>query len=181
MGEEDFLSKIKKVKEHRTHKIKNSYGIYDGFKYYRKIRPKESKYVLNESQYFTIFRKINKLLIDNLIKGEDINLPYRLGRIELRKHNAKITIDGNKVKTNLPIDWHKTLKLWYEDEESFKNKTLVKVEEKEIYKIYYNRTVANFNNKSFYQFNFNRDLKKKLKFNIKEGNTDAFLLNPKVN
>ena len=74
----------------------------------------------------------------------------------------------------MPIDWDRTLKLWYEDEEAYKNKTLIKIEEKEIYKIFYNRNLADYTNKSFYQFNFNRELKKKLKYNIKEGEVDAF-------
>ena len=171
-----FINSIKRINEPRVHKVRNSYGVYDGFKYYRKIRPKEHKYVLTESQYFSIIRKVNELLGESLICGEDINLPYRLGRLEIRKYSAKITVDGKKVRTNLPIDWDRTLKLWYEDEESYKNKTLIKVEEKEIYKIYYNRNVADFTNKSFYQFDINRELKKRLKQNIKEGKLDAFMI-----
>lgn len=174
MEEKEFLNSIKKVAESRNHKVSNSYGIYDGYKYYRKNKPKESKYILTESQYFSITRKINNLLGEELSKGNDITLPCRLGRIELRKSDAKIVWDGVKVKSNLPIDWDKTLKLWYEDSESYKNKQLIKIEEKEIYKIYYNRNLANYTNKSFYVFNFNRELKNKIKFNIKEGNTFAF-------
>lgn len=174
MEEQEFLNKVRRVKESRNHKIKNSYGIYDGYKFYRKNKPKESKYVLTESQYFAITRKINELLAESLSNGEDVILPFRLGRIEVRKYNAKIVLDGKKIKSNLPIDWDRTLKLWYEDEEAYKNKTLIKIEEKEIYKIYYNRNLADYTNKSFYQFNFNRELKKKLKYNIKEGIVDAF-------
>ena len=174
MEEKEFLNKVKKVKGPRNHKVKNSYGIYDGFKFYRKNRPKDSKYVLTESQYFAITRRVNEYLVEALASGEDVILPYRLGRIEVRKYESRITWDGKKVKSNLPIDWDKTLKLWYEDEEAYKNKTLIKVEEKEIYKIYYNRNLADYTNKSFYQFNFNRELKKKLKCNIKEGEIDAF-------
>jgi 2-phosphoglycerate kinase len=169
-----FISKIKNVKGHRKHKICNSYGIYDGYKYYRKNKPKDKIYILTESQYFAITRKINTILADSIASGIDVVLPYRLGRIELRKYECKITFDGKKVKSNMPIDWDRTLKLWYEDKESFKNKTLVKIEEREIYKIYYNKSIAKYNNKSFYQFNFNRELKNKLKSNIKEGIIDAF-------
>lgn len=172
----DFLNSIKRVNEPRIHKVKNSYGVYDGFKYYRKNRPKEHKYVLTESQYFSIIRRINELLGEALINGEDVTLPYRLGRLEIRKYEARITTDGKKVRTNLPIDWDRTLKLWYEDKESYKNKTLIKVEEKEIYKVYYNRNIAEFTNKAFYQFDVNRELKRRLKQNIKEGKLDAFLL-----
>ena len=171
-----FINSIKRVNEPRTHKVKNSYGVYDGFKYYRKNRPKEHKYVLTESQYFSIIRRVNELLGEALINGEDVTLPHRLGRLEIRKYEARITTDGKKVRTNLPIDWDRTLKLWYEDKESYKNKTLIKVEEKEIYKVYYNRNVAEFTNKTFYQFDVNRELKRRLKQNIKEGKLDAFII-----
>ena len=150
MNREEFLNSIKKVSDTRHHKVSNSYGVYDGYKYYRKNKPKESKYVLSESQYFAIIRK------------------------ELRKYNPRVFFECNKLKTNLPIDWDRTLKLWYEDEESFRNKTLIKVEEKELFKIYYNKSKANYINKSFYQIQFNRELKKKLKTKIKEGNIEAF-------
>lgn len=172
----EFSNAVKRVREPRIHKVKNSYGVYDGFKYYRKSRPKEDKYILTESQYFSIIRKVNKLLGEALVNGEDITLPHRLGRLEIRKYKARITVDGQKVRTNLPVNWDRTLKLWYEDEESYKNKTLVKVEEKEIYKVYYNRNVAEFKNKTFYQFDVNRELKRRLKQNIKEGKLDAFMI-----
>ena len=35
MEEQEFLNKVRKVKESRNHKVKNSYGIYDGYKFYR--------------------------------------------------------------------------------------------------------------------------------------------------
>ena len=174
MEEQEFLNKVRKVKESRNHKVKNSYGIYDGYKFYRKNKPKDPKYVLTESQYFALTRKVNEFLVEALSKGEDVILPFRLGRIEVRKYESRITWDGKKVRSNLPIDWDRTLKLWHEDEKAYKNKTLIKIEEKEIYKIFYNRNLADYTNKSFYQFNFNRELKKKLKCNIKEGEIDAF-------
>ena len=176
MTYEEFKFNVQHLNSLRIHKVKNSYGVYDGFKYYRKNKPKEHKYVLTESQYFSIIRRVNELLGESLINGEDVTLPYRLGRLEIRKYEARITTDGKKVRTNLPIDWDRTLKLWYEDKESYKNKTLIKVEEKEIYKVYYNRNVAEFTNKAFYQFDVNRELKRRLKQNIKEGKLDAFTI-----
>ena len=174
MKEQEFLDNIKKVKNSRNHKVKNSYGVYDGYKYYRRNKPKDSKYVLTESQYFAIIRRINELFVDSILSGSDIILPCKFGRIELRKYAPKIIYDGKVIKTNLPINWDKTLKLWYEDKNSYKNKVLIRMEEKEIFKLYYNKTLAEYNNKSFYQINFNRDLKKKLKVGIKNGNIDAF-------
>lgn len=174
MEEEKFINAIKKVSGPRVHKINNSYGVYDYYKYYRKTKPKDKKYVLTESQYFKIIREINALLVEDFLQGNDITLPHKMGRLELRKVKSTIKLEGSKVKTNLPIDWNRTLKLWYEDPECFKNKTLVKIPEVELYKIYYNKTKANFINKSFYQFTANRDFKLALKHAIRDDGLDAF-------
>ena len=97
-----------------------------------------------------------------------------MGVLEIRKNTTKVYIKDNKVVSTSPIDWDKTLKLWSEDEEAYKERTLVKREEKKIYKAYYNRVKAEFNNKIFYTFSLNRELKNKLKTVINEGNFDSF-------
>lgn len=99
-----------------------------------------------------------------------------MGRLEVRKFKPIIRFDNNKLTVRLPIDWDRTLKLWLEDEEAYKERTLVKMEEKEIFKVCYNKTRADFSNKGFYQLQINRDLKTALKKKIKLGNFDAFLL-----
>lgn len=174
MNENDFINKVKKVSDKRIHKVKNSYGVYDYFKYYRKNRPKSAEYVLTESQYFAIIRRVNEYIVDSIIKGEDVILPYRLGKIELRKISTYINFEGGKIRTNLAVDWDKTLKLWYEDSEAYKAKTLIKSEDKSIYKIHYNKVSADYTNKSFFKIDFNRDFKRRLKINIRENSIDAF-------
>ncbi len=179
----EFKKRIRKVSQPREYKVRNSLGVYDAYKYYRKNKPDSKEYVLTESQYFAIIRKINLLLADELLLGEDIRLPKSMGTIELRKFEtgAKIGKDG-KLHVNLPIDWDKTLKLWYEDQGAYKDKVLVKMEEKESFKIYYNRESATYNNKSYYEFMPNRDLKIRVKQNIKKGVIkDAPCLERKVN
>lgn len=176
----EFKKRIRKLNHPRKYKINNSLGVYDAYKYYRKNKPKNKIYILTESQYFAIIRKINLLLADEIANGNEVKLPYHMGIIELRKYDSNIRIgEDGKVHTNLPIDWNKTLELWYEDEEAYKDRTLVKIEEKEIFKIYYNKATANYNNRSFYEFIFNKDLKAKLKQKIKEGIIDAPLLKRK--
>ena len=51
---QEFLNTIKNVCGSRKHKIKNSYGVNDAFKYYRKNRSKNAKRLLDESDYFAI-------------------------------------------------------------------------------------------------------------------------------
>ena len=60
MEEEEFKTIIKKAKGPHNHKVKNSLGVYDAYKYYRKIRPKFKEYVLTESMPFM---KIKNLAI----------------------------------------------------------------------------------------------------------------------
>lgn len=166
-----------KLNESRVHKVTNSIGVYSAYKWLRKRQWADVGQRLTEHEFYSIIRRVNNYLAEELSKGVDIKLPHRMGTIELRKVNAYVKFRDGKLHTNLPIDWNRTLKLWCEDEEAYKSRTLVKMEEKEIFKIYYNKNKADYTNKSFYQFSANRELKSALKRNIKEGIVDAFLLN----
>ena len=99
-----------------------------------------------------------------------------MGKIELRKYNARIKFEDGKLKTNLPINWDRTLKLWYDDPESKANKTLVRQEPKQLFTIFYNKKRADYNNKSFYQFTPIREFRKELSTKIKNNEIDAFLM-----
>lgn len=173
---DDFRKNVLKVKGPRKHKVNNSLGIYDAYKWIRKNKWLDIGRPLKEHEFYTIIRGINKYLAEELLNGNDITFPHRLGKLELRKYDSRVTVYNNVVKTNLPVDWDRTLKLWTEDEEAYKERILVKMEEKELFKIYYNKKNANYGNKSFYEFKVNRNLKVRLKQKIKEGAIDAFKL-----
>lgn len=170
----EFLKDIKKVSNERHHKVNNSYGSKDAFHYYRKIKPNNSKYVLTDCQYLKIIRLINDELRKSLIEGKDVLLPERMGRLELRKSKNSIKFVDGKLKTNLPVNWDATLKLWYNNPFSKNKKQLVRQETIETYRVYYNKNKANYNNKSFYEFSTNREIKVGLKKNIKLNKIDAF-------
>lgn len=167
-----FKSKIKKSESSKKHKVTASLGMREAFRYYTK----KSK-VLDEKEFRKVIRYINNLLQESLASGEDINLPCRMGRLELRKFKTKVSFRDGKMITNLPIDWDETLNLWYEDKESFREKRKVRMEVPEVFRVYYKKSTANYNNKSFFTFKVNRDLKQKLKTNIINKKVDAFLVN----
>lgn len=169
-------SDILKVKDSRKHSIRNSLGIYDAYKYIRKNKWFNIERPLKEHEFYSIIRTINNYLIDYFLDNKPIIFPQRMGMLELRKYPTRIEYKNNKLVTNLPIDWDSTLKLWCEDEIAYKERTLVKMEEKELFRIYYNKQSAIFNNKGFYSFKVNRDLKIKVKQRIKDGILDAYLL-----
>lgn len=170
---DNFRRTVLKVDQPRKHEVSGSLGVYDAYKYIRKNKWFDIGRPLKEHEFYTIIRAINNLLAEELLKGNDLDLPHRLGKIELRKYEGRIFYKNGDLHTNLPIDWDSTLKLWAEDKESYNNKLLVRLEEKEIFKVFYNKSKANYNNKSFYEFEVNRDLKRRLKQKIKEG-LDAF-------
>lgn len=175
MAFEDFIKEVKKVNNERHHRVTNSYGSKDAFHFYRKIRPQKDKYVLTDCEYLKIIRLINDQLRLKLIQGEDVLLPERMGRLELRKTKPVIKFEDGKLKTTLPVNWNATLKLWYDNPQSKNKKQLVRQENDYTFKIHYNRNKANYNNKSFYEFFANRDIKIGLKKNIKLNKIDAFI------
>ena len=173
---EDFRREVLKLDKPRTHKVRNSNGVYDAYKWVRKNKWLDIGRPVTEHEFYSIIRQVNNLFVESILRGEDITLPHRLGTIELRKYDTKIAICNDRLVTNLPIDWDRTLKLWSEDEEAYKERALVKMEEKEIFKVFYNKRTANYENKSFMQFEVNRDLKRRLKQKIKAKLVDGFLL-----
>lgn len=171
-----FMSDIKKVKSPRKHKIKNSLGVLSCYKWIKDNKI-DLRLKLTSKQFSTIIRAVNKEIGKSLLNGDNIDLPYRMGTLELRKNITKIFFNNQDglINTN-PIDWYNTLKLWYEDKESKENKKVIKMEEKEIFRLHYNKLKANFKNKSYFFIKFNRELKLKLKEVVKQGTIDAYTI-----
>jgi hypothetical protein len=171
-----FTDDIMGVHSSRNHKVKNSYGVYDAYKYIRKNKWFDIGRRLTEHEFYTIIRKVNDYLALNLSQGKAIDLPLSMGSLELRKDPKRLSIVNGKLHTNLPIDWNATLKLWCEDPSSYTNRTLIRIESDEIFRVFYNRQNALYTNKTFYEFQTNRSVRKSLKRQIQAGHVDAFLL-----
>ena len=110
--------------------------------------------------------------MDKLLTVKDLALRWQVTERTIREW-----IKDNKIKTDLPINWDKTLQLWEQNQEAYNNRQLIRQEEKEIFKFKYNKRNARYNNQCFFDFQVNREIKKKLKLHIKEGSIDAFNLN----
>lgn len=177
MDYREFKQEVQKVDKSRIHKVTGSIGVYQSYKWIRKHKWLNIGRPLKEGEFYRIVRRINSYLAEELSRGREIRLPHRMGSLEIRKRPTRVAIVDGKLVTSLPIDWDKTLKLWYEDKEAFDNKILVRIETEEVFKVYYNKQNANYNNKSFYEFKPNREIKRKLSKHAREGNLDAYLLN----
>lgn len=145
-------------KKGRKKKINNSWGVYDYYKFYRKIRPKEKKYVLNEHMFYSLLRKVNQLLAEDLIQNNPIVFPYALGEVYSKRQKAYTSFENGRVMTNRRIDWNATLKLWHEDKEARENKTLIRRTEPYFDSLAYSKRNAKYKNMRYYSFRINKYL-----------------------
>ncbi|MCF0115607.1 MAG: hypothetical protein HUJ56_09650 [Erysipelotrichaceae bacterium] len=170
----EFKNEIISLNSPRKSKVTNSLGVYDIYKLIRKNKWEGIGQPVTEHNFYSIIRKVNEHLAEELAQGRDISFPGGLGKLEIRKYPVRLAIENNRLQTNLPIDWEETLRLWHSDKDSLNKRTLVHREGKELFRIYYNKSGAYYINRSFYKFRANRDIRKKLSKNILEGKIEAF-------
>lgn len=159
----NFKNKIKKISNNREHKVTNSYGVKDYYIYYKQNRPRESKYVITDSDYRKIIRLTNERLGKKLIELGDIKFPLDMGNLRIYKKTYLPKFVDGELVYNAPINWDKTLELWKEDNESRISKTLVRVDPGDVYSIKYKNIYCKFTNKEFFNFNVTRAIKFLLK------------------
>lgn len=172
---EEFKMAILPSRKGSRNKVRDSIGVYDIYKKIRKNHWYDIGRPVTEKEYYAIIRGVNDLLAEELANGRTVNLPARMGKLELRKTKVGVFMDDGKLKITYPPDWSKTLRLWYEDAEAREKKTILRNENPYVYHIKYcvSGTSANYNNKSFYQFALNTFVKKALSRNIKQGKVDT--------
>lgn len=164
MTEAEFSAAIRNVKQPRHHKIKDSIGVSTFANAYYKVNKD-----IPISTIRTIIKRVNELVSDEVANGHLIKLPLMMGQLELRHVDTYVKFVDGKLKTNRPIDWKATLKLWYSDEQCKEQKILIRQENTKIFQFFYNKGKARYANQIFYQFIPNRTLKQKIKNNIQEG------------
>ena len=158
---------------HSKGKVRNSWGVYDAYKFARKNHWFDMCRPLKEKEFYAVIRGINKLLAKEVALGHTVTLPSRMGELELRKYKTGAFMRNGKLKVTYPVDWYNTKKLWEEDEEAKKNKTLMYYTNQWVYFIKYIVNKANYENKSFYQFAPNTFIKRRLGKNIKQKKVDT--------
>lgn len=154
-------------------RVTNSFGVYDAYKWIRKNKWVGIGRSVTEHDFYAVIRQINKIVAKEIIDGNAFVLPSRMGKLELRKYKRGVSIVDGTLKITYPVDWGKTWRLWYEDEECREKNVLLRDEQKYVYKVYYDKSTANYENKRFYKFTLNRDIKLGLKENIQKGKVDT--------
>lgn len=170
---EEFKNRVLKRSTKKQSKIRGSIGVYDIYKHVRKNKWYDIGEPITEHDFYAIIRGVNRLLAKELINGTTITFPYRMGCLMLTRNKVGVSFKNNKLKVTYPINWSKTLELWYHDKEAKRNKTLIRDEVPEVFKVVYNKHNAVYVNKNFYAFALNRGIKKALKERILHGNLDT--------
>ena len=157
----------------KNFKVRGSFGIYDCYKAIRRHKWFDIGRPLKEKEFYSIIRGVNNLIAEEIANGETVEFPEKMGKLELRKYQVGAYIKDGKLKVTYPIDWYATNKLWKEDEEARKNKTLLRHSNKWVYYVKYRNECANYENNTFYLFALNSFIKKKLSRNIKQNKVDT--------
>lgn len=173
MEYKEFRNKLLKTEAPKKAKINNSWGVYDAYKAIRKHQWYDIGRPLKEHEFYAIIRGINDLFAEEIANGKEMVFPGRMGKLELRKVQRGVSIVDGKLRNTYPINWDETIRLWYEDEEARKNKTLLRNESDYMYFVKYNKFGTIYENQSFYEFTLNRFIKKALKKNIEKGKIDT--------
>ena len=92
---EEFKSNLIRNQK-KKFKVSNSWGVYDSYKHIRKNGWYNIGRPVTEHEFYTIVRKMNDLLAENLFEHQCIVFPSRMGAVELRKHkNSEWKTEGN--------------------------------------------------------------------------------------
>ena len=170
-----FKLQIVKAKGPKNHKIRNSWGVYDAYKWIRKNNWLDIGRPLTEHQFYYIIRNVNKGLVQQFFNKQYIIFPHKMGRIDLIKNKARAVFKNGKLKINKAINWGKTLEYWEQDEEAFNRKILIYNDAEYIFKIMYSRMKANYKNKRVFFFYPNRTFKRQLAALLKDNKIDTWL------
>lgn len=85
-----------------THNLRDSYKLYK----------EECENIVDMKTYLHIAAEYNKFLISEVLTGEEVTLPSRMGTLCIRGKKQNIRFDENGEPIGLAPDWVKTKKLW---------------------------------------------------------------------
>lgn len=180
MGEEGFKEFTNKLLKRGSnkHRNTNSYGIREAHLFYTANRPQKDKFILSKATYSKIISRVNSLLVDMLLQGHDIILPHRMGKIEIRRVEDKVTLVDGKIVTNRSVDWVTTHKYWYDNPTARESKQLIYfMDTTPKLSLRYSKGSAYYTNKNFFGIRWNRALRKRLAVKAKARLLDGFKTN----
>lgn len=98
-----------------------SKGVKESYDYYKS----KVKDPITSTQYRNIINGFNTFMMGEVLKGEEVILPGRMGRVSIMgvKQNIRLDDKGNIKGTR--IDWKGTKDLWKDNSKAAESKQLV--------------------------------------------------------
>lgn len=172
----DFTNQLLKRSGEKKFKATNSITMRQIYRDLVKTKVLHGDLFISEFLFNKIIRGMNLIILNKLLSGHSVKLPHRMGSLEIIKVNKGAKYKNGKLVITYPINWGETLKLWYNDEEARQNKLLIRFQNKEVFKVIYNKRKANYNNKIFMEFLPSRMFKIKIKDKANNREIDGYEL-----
>ena len=172
----DEYKALMKSRAGRDNKYKSAFSIRDAYKEYKRNMP-DASYTLTEEEHRHILNAIFEGMADKFLKYGIVRLGGRLGAIELIKKKTKVykRKDGT-LFANYPIDWDKTLELYYNDAEAREKRIFVrKCDNDYSYRIKYRASKASLKNSCYVQFRPSGLFRSRVSKAIKENKVDGLI------
>ena len=158
LSSQEYDTLIRKAGQIHEYGVNHSYGIRDYYRAYRK----QIKNEVTEQLYSKIIDEVVQAMIDELKKDAYVVLPLGFGFLSTTYLKNRVRIVDSKLKVNGIIDWYKTIKMWYDDEEARNNKQVI-YKEKTCNKIAkYSKSGKVFKNKQYLKLVIKRSVFKEL-------------------
>jgi hypothetical protein len=163
--------------------ITSDYGMADYYNFYSKKYKKDTEINnISAIKYNQIIGDFNKKIAEDIIeKTKDLELPFQLGTIGVRKYKPKVQLQTDNTLINyMPVNPLATAKLWDENPEAKEKKVYIRYTNKHssgfVFKLKYFKQKAKYKNKKIYFIKMKRTVTRPLAKNIKQGIVDAFLI-----
>jgi hypothetical protein len=151
--------------ERFKHKVKITAGIKDAYKDFR-IKYKAIHPHIRRTKYNNVCYLLNEAISDKIIKESyEFKIPYRLGRISIRKSkNTPRIKDGKLDASRMVPDWVRTWQLWYEEYPGMTREQIWDIKDKivvynlnehtngYVMKWHWDKSTSSLKNSSVYQF-----------------------------
>ena len=155
---QQFLNKLQK-RGSKPHRISHCLGARDAWKWVRKNKWEAiGGKPCSQSLYSQVISTVNWLIVEQLLDGHEIELPYQMGSILLSSIPTYVCMEDGKAKNNYSTDWKKTLEYWFEDPDAKASHQRIKRVQPWKYEVLYLKQKAMYRNRRFYQFRPNRSL-----------------------
>lgn len=143
--------------------ITGSFGMRKAYNYYRQNGTDKSL-LIGREDFSSVIQEVNKRLVDSFATIGSVEFPAGMGGLAITSRDIKgvwINKEG-EVKTNYPIDWVNTIKLWNEDHDAFIHRRLLRFENKTLCKIKYTKKGGGYKNKLFINLKPNTFLRRRI-------------------